>query len=176
MFSSRSLSISRWDRLNVSTQARRSLGTILPRIGQPGNKRLKILFASPSQTVSLSIPLDEFAIQEALEPVVEEVLDDGFLLHVGMSDNKVTPPWQQITTAGVRLHLDDLEDLAHAFLEVDPTFRRPKLGSEQVFARRRDCPLPVALFDQIVPLGDDARSPQISRVDPVTRNGPDPFG
>ena len=141
MFSSRSRSISRWDRLNVSTPARSSLVRFCPASGSPEISDLKILLAPPSQTVSLPVPLDELAIQKTLEPVVEEVFDDGFLPHVGMSDHEVTPPRQQIATAGVRLDLDELEDLAHAFLEVDASFRRPELRREQVLARRRDCPL-----------------------------------
>ena len=85
-----------------------------------------------------------------------------------MTDHEVTPPRQQISTAGVGLDLNDLEDFAHALLKIDAPFRRPELRREQILTRRRDCPFVVAFFDQVVAFGDDARSPKVTRVDSVT--------
>ena len=127
MFSNRSRSISRWDRLKASTPARSSLVRLCPESGSPEISDSRYSSPRSSQTVSLPVPLDELAIQKTLEPVVEEVLDDGFLPHVGMTDHEVTPPRQQIATAGVGLDLNDLEEFAHALLKIDPPFRRPEL-------------------------------------------------
>ena len=167
MFSNRSRSISRLGSVEGFDRSKEFPGTALPRIGQTGCQRFEILLTPLSQTVSLPVPLNEFAIQKTLEPSVKKAFDDGFLPHLGMTERKVTPPRQQIRTAGVGFDLNDLEDFAHALLEVDSTFRRPKLGREQILARRRDCPLSVTLFDQIIAFGDDSRVPRIARVEPV---------